>query len=151
MLYIIMPIILALDQFTKFMATKYLKDKPSVSVIDNILKFMYVENYGAAFGMLQNKKIFFIIITLLVFIIIIAFLFNKYNQINNLMRIALIMFLGGALGNFIDRIRLGYVIDFISIKIGKNYNFPVFNIADSFIVVATVLIIYMVIFNKYEV
>jgi signal peptidase II len=67
------------------------------------------------------------------------------------MKLALVMLMAGAIGNLIDRIRLGYVIDFISFRFLNRYNFPVFNVADSFVVISTVMIIYMVIFNKYEV
>ena len=66
------------------------------------------------------------------------------------MKVALTMLLAGAVGNFIDRVRLGYVIDFIHVNFGKFYDFPVFNIADSFIVISTILIVYMVLLNKYE-
>ena len=64
---------------------------------------------------------------------------------------ALVMVVFGALGNLIDRIRLGYVIDFIDVKFGNFYDFPVFNFADSFIVIATIIIMYLVLFDKYEV
>ena len=66
------------------------------------------------------------------------------------MQIALAMLLGGSIGNLIDRVRLGYVIDFISTKIGKGYDFPVFNVADMFIVISTLLIVIMVLLNRYE-
>ncbi len=60
------------------------------------------------------------------------------------------MLLGGAIGNFIDRIRLGYVVDFLSFKLGKNYNFPVFNVADIFIVLGTILVMGLILLDKYE-
>ncbi len=151
MLYIIIAMILVFDQVTKYMAIKYLKDKPVITIVDNILEFSYVENYGAAFGILQNKKYFFVIMTVLVIIAISIILINNYYYLNKPMKVALAMLVGGALGNLIDRVRLGYVIDFISVRFGKTYNFPVFNVADSFIVVATIIIVYMVIFDRYEV
>ena len=151
MLFIITVIILIFDQVTKHLAVKHLKDGPIITIVENILEFSYVENYGAAFGILQNRKYFFIIMTFLVVIVIFIILFNNYYYLNKPMKVALAMLVGGALGNLIDRIRLGYVIDFISVKFGSSYNFPVFNVADSFIVVATILVVYMVIFNKYEI
>lgn len=151
MIYFIIAIIILLDQGTKYMVITYLKDKPAIPIINNILEFVYVENYGAAFGILQNRRIFFIVITFLIILTILFLLINNYYYFTKPMRVALAMLVGGAIGNLIDRIRLGYVVDFISVKFGNTYNFPVFNVADSFIVVATILIIWMVIFNKYEV
>ncbi|HLR33864.1 MAG TPA: signal peptidase II [Tissierellales bacterium] len=151
MLYVIAVMILIFDQITKYLAVKHLKGKAVITIIDNMLEFSYVENYGAAFGILQNRKYFFIFMTSLVIVAIFVILVNNYNYLNKPMKVALAMLVGGSLGNLIDRIRLGYVIDFISVKFGNSYNFPVFNIADSFIVIATILIVYMVIFNKYEV
>jgi len=151
LLYVIAVMILIFDQITKYLAVKHLKGKDVITIIDNMLEFSYVENYGAAFGILQNRKYFFIFMTSLVIVAIFVILVNNYNYLNKPMKVALAMLVGGSLGNLIDRIRLGYVIDFISVKFGNSYNFPVFNIADSFIVIATILIVYMVIFNKYEV
>lgn len=151
MIYIIIAIILIFDQGTKYMAVKYLKNKPAIPIINNILEFVYVENYGAAFGILQNRRIFFIAITFIIILAVLILLLNNNYYFTKPMKIALVMLIGGAAGNLIDRIRLGYVIDFISVKFGDTYNFPVFNVADSFIVVATILIVWMVVFNKYEV
>ena len=122
----------------------------SYVIIKGFLQLEYVENFGAAFGILQNRKIFFIIITLAVIIAVIFYLKRNYYYINRHMKVALTMLLAGAVGNFIDRVRLGYVIDFIHVNFGKFYDFPVFNIADSFIVISTILIVYMVLLNKYE-
>jgi signal peptidase II len=60
------------------------------------------------------------------------------------------MISGGALGNFIDRLRLGYVIDFIDVRFGNLYNFPVFNVADSFIVCGTLIMVVLILFNRFE-
>ena len=151
MLYGIFILILILDQLSKYIVVKYLKAESPVVIIKNFLQFHYVENYGAAFGILQNQKIFFLIMTFIVILIIIIFLKRNFYYLSNSMKLALVMLMAGAIGNLIDRIRLGYVIDFISFRFLNRYNFPVFNVADSFVVISTVMIIYMVIFNKYEV
>ena len=148
---LIVSIIVILDQITKHLAVIYLKGKAPYIIIKNFFQLEYVENYGAAFGILQNKKMFFVIITIIVIIGIIIALFKYSDVFNNTMNISLVMLLGGTIGNFIDRIRLSYVIDFISVKFGENYSFPVFNIADMFIVVGTFLIIFMLVFNRYEI
>lgn len=151
MLYGIFILILILDQLSKYIVVKYLKTESPIVIIKNFLQFHYVENYGAAFGILQNRKIFFLIMTFIVILIIIIFLKRNFYYLSNSMKLALVMLMAGAIGNLIDRIRLGYVIDFISFRFLNRYNFPVFNVADIFVVISTVMIIYMVIFNKYEV
>lgn len=151
MLFLITFLIIVLDQISKHMAVKYLKGKSSYIIIKNFFHLHYVENFGAAFGILQNKKAFFIIITSIVIIGITFFLVRNSHSLNKWMKIALAMLMGGAIGNLIDRIRLSYVIDFISIKFGRFYDFPVFNIADIFIVIGTFLIMIMIGFNKHEI
>src|SRR5690554_4326037 len=129
-------VVLFLDQLTKFFAIKSLKGNDPIVIIENFLQFNYVENFGAAFGILQNKKIFFIIMTTIVVIRIIVYIRANTN-LTTIMKISLAMVIGGAIGNLIDRVRLGYVVDFIDVRFWGLYDFPVFNIADSSIVVAT--------------
>lgn len=150
MLYVaISLIIIVLDQITKFYAIKMLKGNTPIIIIKNFLQLNYVENFGAAFGILQNKKVFFVVMTTIVVIGIIIYIKTNIN-LTTIMKIALTMVVGGAIGNLIDRIRLGYVIDFVDVNFWGLYDFPVFNIADSSIVIATFLICYLVVFNKYE-
>lgn len=150
MLYAVVSlIVLLLDQVTKFYAVKLLKGNAPVVVIENFLQLNYVENFGAAFGILQNKKIFFVVMTTVVVIGILVYMKTNTN-LTNTMKLALAMVIGGAIGNLLDRVRLGYVVDFIDVNFWGLYDFPVFNIADSSIVIATILICYLVIFNKYE-
>jgi len=150
MFYIIGVLMLLLDQISKYYAFKLLREQKPVVLINDFLQLNYVENFGAAFGIFQGKKLFFIILTSLVIIGI--FMYIKFNtKLSKPMTYALIIFVFGALGNFIDRIRLGYVIDFIDVKFGNIYDFPVFNLADSYIVISTIIIMYLVLFNKYEI
>lgn len=151
MLYGMLFLIIGLDQFTKYLAVKYLKHNGSIVIIKNFLKLSYVENYGAAFGIMQNKKYIFVIITLIVVIFVTVFLIRNFYNLSKLMKVSLVMLLAGAIGNLIDRIRLSYVIDFVSVRFSNGYEFPVFNVADCFIVISTILIIAMIFFNKYEV
>lgn len=148
---VIVLLIVILDQLTKLAAIKHLKGQKPYVLIENFLQLDYLENYGAAFGILQNQKIFFIIVTSIVLVGIII-VFVKYSaHFNIFMNLGLTMLMGGAIGNFIDRIRLSYVVDFISVKLWGNLNFPVFNLADMFIVVGTFLIVVLVSFNVYNV
>jgi signal peptidase II len=137
------------DQLTKYWAAVVLKNGESIKIIGNFLRFTYAENRGAAFSILQNQRIFFLIITIIMLIILGIIYFTNRN-LSNLTRLSMAMIAGGAIGNFIDRFRMGYVIDFIDVRFGTFYNFPVFNIADSFVVCGTILMIILILFNKFE-
>ncbi len=150
MVFIISILIVILDQVTKHLAIEHLKTSAPYIVLDNFFQFHYVENYGAAFGILEGKKVFFIIMTLAVVVGISFFLIKHYHEINVFLRIGISFLLGGAIGNFIDRVRFGYVVDFISFRLVGRYDFPVFNIADIAIVIGTGLILILVLFDKYE-
>lgn len=150
MLFAIPIFIIIVDQITKLLAVKHLKGKGAIEIIDNFLRFYYVENYGAAFGMLKDKRIFFIVVTLVVVFSVIFFIIRYSNIFSKAIKVAMVMLLGGAIGNLIDRIRLGYVVDFISFKLPGGYDFPVFNIADSFIVISTILIMITVFTSELE-
>lgn len=142
---IIFSIFLVLiDQSSKFLVVKFLKGQAPLEIINNFLNFYYLENRGAAFGILQEQKLLFTIITLVVLVVLFSILFKNYKKRSFLLKLSLSLIIGGTIGNFIDRIRLGYVIDFISTKI-FNYDFAVFNLADAFIVVGTFLLIIMII------
>ena len=129
-LFIISAIIIALDQVTKYMVTSMMELGESIPVIENFLYITYVLNPGAAFGMLPYQTLFFIIITAVVVIFIIYY-FRTLTDDHFWLRFGLALQLGGAIGNLIDRIRGGYVIDFINFTVWP----PVFNIADSALVV----------------
>lgn len=140
-------LLIFLDQFSKFLAVSFLKGNDGIVIIQDFFRLYYLENRGAAFGILQNSRLFFIIVTILVSIFLIYLLFFDNNKVKGFNKIALLFILSGTIGNFIDRIRLGYVIDFLSFKI-FNYNFAIFNIADSLIVVGTFILIINIIRSK---
>lgn len=141
----VIVISVVLDRITKWLAVLNLKGEGSVSVIGDLLHFAYVENPGAAFGMMRNARWIFLIISTIAIGAMIFYLV-KYKPKSRLALISLSMIIGGGIGNMIDRIRLGYVVDFIYIKI---IDFAVFNIADSFVCVGTaLLIIYIIFFDR---
>ncbi|QUH20903.1 signal peptidase II [Alkaliphilus sp. B6464] len=133
--YIIVIAVLILDQLSKILALKYLVPVGDIPIINNIFHLTYVENRGAAFGLFQNQKLFFVITTLLVLGFI--WFYAHHNRLNKMMIVGLSLVAGGAIGNLIDRVRLGFVVDYFNAVI---INFPVFNIADSAVVVGAVLI-----------
>lgn len=144
MIYVFITLILiAADQYTKYLAANNLMEN-SIDIF-NWLKLTYVENSGAAFGMLAGKQTFFIILTAAVLVVFSAYVINHRLEFNTLEKIALTLFLSGAVGNFIDRLMNAYVIDFISVRLFNVYDFPVFNLADCYISVAAVLFIIIVI------
>lgn len=132
-------ILIIVDQFTKYLAATNLANENSIVLIDNFLRLYYIENRGAAFGILQGFRSLFAVITVAVLLILIIFLFKNYNKVPFIYLLSFSLLIGGTIGNFIDRIRLHYVIDFISMKF-FGYDFAIFNFADLFIVVGTILI-----------
>jgi signal peptidase II len=149
-MYIILAVfIVIIDQATKYLAIIRLKDKQPISIINNFLQLKYVENRGAAFGILQNKQMPLIILTFLILIGIIYYLY-KNRKLTKISKISLWGIIGGSIGNLIDRIRLNFVVDFIDVNFWGYYDFPVFNIADSFLVVFTILLSILVFTEKYE-
>ena len=132
--------ILALDIATKYWAFHYLQPVGSIPVIENIFHLTYVENPGAAFGILQDQRWVFIIATVLTLGFIVWFLRNIDPDVK-LLRCGLALIVAGAIGNLIDRILLGYVIDFLDFRV-----WPVFNVADISVVVGTGLTILVILF-----
>ena len=115
------------DQFTKTLAVDHLKGQDPFILIKNVFQFEYLENHGAAFGILQNKQIFFFIIVLIISVFIIWFYLHVPMTKKLLpLRICAVFIFSGAIGNFIDRLKLGYVVDFFYFKL---IDFPVFNVA----------------------
>ena len=136
------------DLAAKYAATLYLKGKPAIPLIPNVLELNYLENRGAAFGMLQNQKIFFVfvaavILAVIVFVLFIMPLQRKYTPLH----ILLVMIAAGAAGNMIDRLRLDYVVDFISFVL---IHFPIFNVADIYVTIATVFFVVLFLFYYKE-
>lgn len=132
-------IFLIIDQITKILVVNSLVPGENIEIIKNIFSIIYTNNTGAAFSILLGKRIFLIVVAVLIIGVLLYYI--KRNKIEKKIDIiALSFIIGGSLGNLIDRIIRGYVIDFISIKIG-NYNFPIFNVADALIVVGVILLL----------
>ena len=129
---------LATDQIFKLMAESLLEVNHSVSIIKNFFSLTIVHNYGVSWGMLNGKRFLIIIGTIIVMITVYYLMKDYRNNIKN--NIAFGLLIGGMLGNFLDRLVLGYVRDFLDFYIFK-YNYPVFNIADICIVIGIILLI----------
>ena len=132
-------IILVLDQITKFIIASSMKVGDSFEVIPNFLNITSHRNDGAAWVILSGKMSFFFIITIIILVVLIVF-YIKEAKNNLLMQIAISLLFAGALGNFIDRVLHGEVVDFVDTYI-FGYNFPIFNVADSSLTIGVLLII----------
>lgn len=152
---IIVPLVFILDQITKKWAVSNLKGRPPIDVINGLFDLRYVENPGAAWGILASlsediRKPFFIIVSLLAIGFIIYFFIKIKKDEQKTLSVAVSLILGGAFGNFYDRMANSYVVDFIH-WFYKDYHWPTFNIADSAISVGVALmIIHMLFLEKNE-
>ena len=133
---LVMLALLGLDQFTKYLAIQKLKGQPAIVLLDGVLELQYLENRGSAFGMLQNQKFFILFVGFVFMAVILFFLFKLPGEKKfSIVHIALAAIIAGGIGNMIDRFRFDYVVDFISFVL---INFPIFNVADCYIVVFTI-------------
>ena len=139
-------ILIVLDQAAKYLAVIHLLPVDSITLIPGILNLTYVENRGAAFGLFQGGRWFFVIITVIIMAGIIWYYIKlPKSKYHNLLRFTLVLIASGAVGNFIDRFRNGYVVDYLQAAF---INFPVFNIADSCVVVGTILFAILLLFEN---
>jgi signal peptidase II len=139
---IIISIVTVLDQVSKYYAKEYLRPIGYFPIIQDVFHLTYVENRGAAFGMFQGQRWIFIVLTVAIAAAI-AYSLVKIPGKSIFLKTALSLVLGGAIGNLIDRIRFGYVVDMFDFTL---INYPVFNIADSSLVIGSILLGYYLLF-----
>ncbi|MCG3090173.1 signal peptidase II [Sporosarcina cyprini] len=143
--YGIAIVVILLDQLTKWLVVKNMELGEKITIWDPYIGLLSHRNRGAAWGMLEGQMWLFYVVTLLVVVGIIYF-FQKEGKTNRLFAISLMFLLGGAIGNFIDRIWRKEVVDFVDVLIPViNYDFPIFNVADAALTIGVVLIIIHVI------
>ena len=140
-------LIIFFDQLTKILVIKNFQLYESLSILP-FFNLTFIVNYGFAFGFLNNPSLNQIIVILVIFSIIVYFLYLLIKTQDQFFRFSLILVLSGAVGNFIDRVLHGFVIDFIDIYLGS-YHWPAFNLADSSITLGFILIMFNILFlNK---
>ena len=139
----VMVLGIVLDQYTKYLAVAHLQEQPIV-VIKDVFELTYVENRGAAFGLLQNQQLFFIVVASIA-LVFMAMIYVRVPMEKRYLpfRICLLFIATGAIGNMIDRVSLNYVVDFFYFKL---IDFPVFNVADIYASVATCALIPLFLF-----
>ncbi len=132
------------DQITKWLVVQNLKGKDSIVLIPNVFELHYLENRGAAFGLMQNKQVVFLIGAVIV-LGVIGYFYGRIPQTSHYfgLRLCAVLVCAGAIGNMIDRIRLNYVVDFFYFSL---IDFPIFNVADCYVVIACVLFAVLILF-----
>ena len=136
---LIIIFIIICDQLTKYFCVSYLKDAAAIQAFPGFLSFHYHENRGAAWGILADQRWVFMVVSSIAIVAIVAYLFLSRKKKDPLLfRISLCFFAGGGIGNMIDRTVMGYVVDFLKFEF---IDFPIFNVADSFITVGACLMI----------
>lgn len=140
---VLLVLLIALDQVTKVLAVKHLSAGP-VTLIPGVFQLYYLENRGAAFGILQNRQIFFYIITIVIVAAVIWFYVKlPANRKYRSLRITCVFLTAGAIGNFIDRMVLHYVRDFFYFVL---IDFPIFNVADIYVTCSAIFLIISILF-----
>jgi signal peptidase II len=145
-------LVIFLDQLVKQWITQYFttggRVDDSIPLLGNVLELIYVQNRGVAFSLLEGRASLYILIALAVAVVIWLY-WRLRNSPSVLIKVIFGLIIGGAVGNLIDRLRLGYVVDFIHFKIPAiGFSFAVFNVADSSISVGVVLLIAVLLFSN---
>ena len=139
-------VLLLIDQISKLLVIKFLDINGGIELIKNFFYLTYTHNTGAAFSILTGQRLLLILIAVIILILIFNYI-RKNKVEGKLEKIAFSLIIGGSLGNLIDRIIRGYVVDFLDFKI-FGYDFPIFNLADTFIVVGVILLLITTLIRK---
>lgn len=136
------------DQITKYMAITKLKGTDGISIIPKVFKLYYLENTGAAFGIMKNRQLLFIISTLII-LVVLLYIYGRipHKKRYTMMRILCITISAGAVGNLIDRIMRNFVVDFFYFEL---IDFPIFNVADIYVSVSAVVALLLFVFYYKE-
>lgn len=145
MFWIIIVAAAALDLLSKQLVISGMELDQTIGVIPGILDLHYIRNYGAAFSTMQNKRVFLIVVTVLMMAALCVYAVKMKQKMSKAELVSLAMIVGGGVGNLIDRIFLGYVTDFLDIHL-----IPIFNVADCFVTVGCVLLVIAVLTEKKE-
>ena len=137
-IYITSIIFLLIDFFSKYIIITNMKINSSIKIINSFFYLTYIHNEGAAFGILEHNILFLVIVSII--FLALAIYYIEKNKNSKIEELSYSLILGGVCGNLIDRIFRGYVIDFLDFKL-FGYDYPVFNMADSFIVIGVIILI----------
>ena len=139
-----MVLLIMADQFTKYFAVANLKNHEPRILWEGVFELHYLENRGAAFGMLQDQKVLFILIAVIILTVILYVLVKTpYQKMYTKLHITLVLIAAGAVGNLIDRLRYDYVVDFLYFSL---INFPIFNVADIYVTLSSIYLVILLLF-----
>lgn len=145
--YIAIALLIALDQWVKYLVVQHVTLHTGFSILDGLFSIFYIHNDGAAWGIFSGNMVFFFIVTVAVLMGLVVW-FHRLKKPHVLETLAYILIVSGAIGNFIDRLRLGYVVDMFQLDFIK---FPIFNVADVWLTLGVVVfLLHSVIFDKGE-
>lgn len=149
MSFVIIFTIVAMDQISKYLVFEYLKGHGSIPLLDGIFHLTYAENTGAAFSIFTDMQLFLKIITSIFSVILFIYLatLTKKEAKLSIKSLSLAFIIGGALGNLIDRFRFNFVVDFFDFRL---INFAIFNVADIFIVLGSILLVIVLLLEPSE-
>jgi signal peptidase II len=154
MMALVSLLVIVLDRLTKLAVLKWMPIHTSISVIPGFLDISHVQNTGVAFGIFSsnpsNLKQVLLSGASLIAVAVLFYLYHQTNQTYRFMMVGFALLLGGAIGNLIDRVFMGKVVDFIDVYVGAMH-WPAFNVADSAISVGIAILLYHIIFKKPEV
>ena len=147
--FLMVLLLVVVDQLTKSLAVTNLKGTEGIDLIKGVLRLQYLENFGAAFGILQNATWLFLVLTLILLGVFVWLMYKiPFTKHYLPMHILLVFFMAGAVGNFIDRFLHAYVIDFIYFEL---IDFPIFNVADIYVTCSCIVFaIFIIFFYKEE-
>lgn len=142
--FLSVALLIWLDQWTKGLAVEHLKDQQAIVLWKGVFELRYLENRGAAFGMLQDKQVFFFLVGILVFGMVLYALYRMPFSRHYLpLGVCMALLMAGAIGNMVDRIGQQFVVDFLYFCL---IDFPIFNVADCYVTVAAFLLILLIMF-----
>lgn len=145
---VLLLVLVGIDQYTKRLAVLHLKDQTAIPIIEGVFELRYLENRGAAFGMLQDQRIFFLLSTTIILCVIAYIIFKMPLQKRfYILQIFMVVISAGAIGNLIDRVTLFYVVDFLYFSL---IDFPIFNVADMYVTVSCTILALLYLFYYKE-
>lgn len=152
LLLIVTPLVIMIDQLTKYLVLQKFRLGETIPLILGFFNLTYIRNTGAAFGLLAQTdpgfRIPFFVTVPLIALVAVGYIFKKIDDRDYALSVSLSLVISGAIGNLIDRLQMGYVVDFLDFHWGYGYHFPAFNIADSAICVGVAILLLDLITDK---
>ena len=144
--YLVVAAIILFDQLIKYLVFSNMNIGQSLPVIGDIIRITYVQNQGAAFSMWEQQWIILIVLPAVVLVAALVLIYIKRNLWSRITILSIVFICGGGIGNFIDRVSRGYVVDMFDCRFIPSFDFPVFNVADCYVTVSVIIFIILILF-----